>query len=99
MDKKVIWASADPGKHELKYAGLDADRGIIKGSLRSKYSPDTLRNDYFDGNSIIIQIDGREEYRLGESALKEPEAVTVKAFAEKLQRSWAESRDRTRRLA
>ena len=31
--------------------------------------------------------------------LKEPQAVTVKAFAMKLQRSWAEPRDRMRRLA
>ena len=37
--------------------------------------------------------------RRARERLKEPEAVTVKAFAEKLQRSWAESRDRTRRLA
>ncbi|MBQ3810503.1 MAG: hypothetical protein II839_06750 [Kiritimatiellae bacterium] len=37
--------------------------------------------------------------RLARDRLKEPEVATVKAFAEKLQRSWAEPRYRTRRLA
>ena len=37
--------------------------------------------------------------RRARERLKEPEAATVKAFAEKLKRSWAEPRDRARRLA
>ena len=37
--------------------------------------------------------------RRARERLKDPEAVTVKAFAAKLQRSWAEPRDRVRRLA
>ena len=37
--------------------------------------------------------------RRARTRLKEPEAATVKAFAEKLKRSWAEPRDRMRRLA
>ena len=37
--------------------------------------------------------------RRARERLKEPEAATVKAFAEKLKRSWAEPRDRMRRLA
>ena len=37
--------------------------------------------------------------RRARERLKEPEAATVKAFTERLQRSWAEPRDRMRRLA
>ena len=37
--------------------------------------------------------------RRARKRLKEPEAAAVKAFAEKLKRSWAEPRDRMRRLA
>ena len=37
--------------------------------------------------------------RRARERLKEPEAATVKAFTEKLQRSWTEPRDRMRRLA
>ena len=37
--------------------------------------------------------------RQARERFKEPEAATVKAFAERLQRSWAEPRDRVRRLA
>ncbi len=37
--------------------------------------------------------------RRARTRLKEPEAAAVKAFAEKLKRSWAEPRDRMRRLA
>lgn len=37
--------------------------------------------------------------RRARERLKEPEAATVKAFSEKLQRFWVESRDRMRRLA
>ena len=37
--------------------------------------------------------------RRARKRLAEPEAATVKAFGEKLHRSWAEPRDRRRRLA
>ena len=37
--------------------------------------------------------------RRARERLKEPQAMTVKAFAMKLQRSWSEPRDRVRRLA
>lgn len=77
-NKKTIWASIDPGKYALKYAGLDEERGIMKGSMRSKYSPDSLRNNYFGRGTIIAQIDNGNTYRLGNSAINEPDAVTSK---------------------